>query len=695
MTQRRQTRRRTASRRRGRGTAVKRHHPLIALAIILWRTWTLIPARHRPYILLISAALAAGLMMWGRDGWWQAAYPLTGLWLLQFGTWTAFRVRSCGRTGTARPRWFRFPDRYVVEWWRKGRVIRQWRRLCDRENWLTQRRGKPIPLRVKATPAGDIVGVCDPGGVALRKEDIESEALRLRNTIGCKEVAVRDHPRKVGLLVVTFFYTDPLERTLTIQDLPLPPPPVQQPDGTLLQKFVAYGIREDGKTATHDQELAVLVIGMPGMGKSSFGWTELANYIREKIPIEVWAADLKGGMEMSALRKTKERQFPDHKDTPVVPRKTKPNGQVDNPLFIVRAYTRTVTQTNEMLAELKETLEHRQRYLDDQGMRNHVPSVQHPRIILILDEFLMLHDQCMKGATSDLGVILTQGRAPGIRPIGLAQTGHASELGVIRTFFPIRRVFAMPSATATQTAIGATENESGAFCSKLSEVTDRGICYAISEGARRAQRERVAYVNDVPYKEGPFEGESDLTMIASGRLPWGMRTLQDEPKRWCTYQFWGFEDPITHGRPFRYVGKVDDRKRLEERMQEHRRDDKEWWHLVDESTMVVLDHPTKKAMLAAEQQMIRELKPTHNVQGQRNNPGQRRRRQSIRLKEERERALRAARENLESGGRQRSTVDAVPPVPDDGEPVHVPADYLNYGDEVPGDKTQDREEVDA
>lgn len=657
--------------------------------VVAWLLWLAIPSRHRPYLVVIAATMGVG--RWYLGTWWGPALVLAGLWLMKLVVWSLLRWRAIRSTGSPGLLPWEFPLRFVVEWWRKGRVTRQWRRLCEREKWFERRNEKPLRLRVRATPAGDLTGLCAPGGVALRKADIEASALRLRDTIGCREVAVRDHPnpKKVGSLVISFFYTDPLGRTLTIQDLPMPPEPERLPDGRMLQRFVVYGVREDGKPAIHDTELSMLVVGMPGMGKSSLAWTELCHHIREDIWTWVFAGDLKGGMEMGALRRTKDRQFPNHKNSPVVSPSKKdgggqPDGEVDNPKFLVRGYTRTVTETDDMLAGLVTVLEHRQRYMDDHGLRKHVPTAAAPKIIVILDEFLMLKAQCLAGATSDLGVLLTQGRAAGIVIIGLAQTGHASELGVIRNFFPIRRVFAMPTPTATQTAIGGTEADTGAFCSKLSEVRDRGICYAISEGARRAQRERVAFVSDKPYPGEPEDGDSDLTLIARGLLPRGIRTAKDEPKRWCTYQFWGYEDKVTGGRTFIYVGKVDDRKRLERRMQEHRRVDAEWWHLVDESTLVVLDHATKREMLDAEQKMIKELKPTHNVHGQRNNPGQRRARRTAAQVAEKERVDKAVRDRREAMRSERDTTEGG----QSGTVSALPEDYLTYGD-------RDRTEVDA
>ncbi|GAB3631599.1 hypothetical protein GCM10027421_09520 [Microbacterium shaanxiense] len=105
-----------------------------------------------------------------------------------------------------------------------------------------------------------------------------------------------------------------------------------------------------------------LVLGASGAGKGSWLWsTVLALTPHIKVgTVEVWGADLKGGVELSAAL----------------------------PMFARTAST--FEQAAEMVAELRVEVDRRLEHMVSVGSRKHVPTPEQPARCMIFDEFSLL-----------------------------------------------------------------------------------------------------------------------------------------------------------------------------------------------------------------------------------------------------------------------------------------------------------------
>lgn len=375
--------------------------------------------------------------------------------------------------------WLSFLDGY-----RYVHLLRKWDLACRSEK-VVSGRDKAVPWlrRIRFTPDSDTASAfVKPSSLGLAIADVVASQARIGEILGVRDMVVRPGD-KVGVALMKFYWADPLGRLLPIRDMPV----ARQP-GT-----VAYGVRRDGSAATLDLNKSFLTGGLTGTGKSSILWAILADLIRQQIPVVLWVSDPKGGMELDAL----ERMV----------------GKLGG-TFRIERYSTNSKDTLKMVQDFEKLMRTRQADMKAAGIRKHVPTMEHPHMLLVLDELLPLHAMIRKGTEGELGAILFEGRAAGFTVGANAQIGHAAVLGELRNLIPQRLCLGMPTPQSTDTILGQGAEQQGAICSELGKDVKRnaGLGFSVDENGKLAKF-RAAYVSD-----------ADTPTVAAGLILDGMVT---------------------------------------------------------------------------------------------------------------------------------------------------------------------------
>lgn len=446
---------------------------------------------------------------------------------------------------------------------------------------------RPVPrLRGLRPTAAGVSAWTNLGDVGKTVDELASHRQALAAVVGCREVYVRQgrHP---GLAHIEFVWGDTLLRTIRLRDL-TPAPPGQ----------LTFGVTEDRQPASVEMDTSILIAGLAGSGKSGCIWALLASVVQKKIPYRLIVIDPKGGMELRQLR-----------DRPETAR------YAIMPDEIAQALTDTVREMRD-----------RAKLLGDRGMRKYVPTAEMPFTIVIVDEFLALTSfapQSVKGRIErDLGLLITQGRAPGFVGWFATQGTQLDALGRARTFIPQRLCLATDDIETTIAALG-TDARHNARCDKISLRTQRGTGFLQVDGERGFTRWRSAYVTDPETRdvargvlpEDAFSVRPDRpsrrrlrpTMPSWARPGGGD---EEEPERVALYHWVGHDEESL------YVGISDDPDR---RMRQHI-DGKPW---VEEAVRIDLVDwfDTRREALDAEREMIHRVRPRYNVVHNRRNAG--------------------------------------------------------------------------
>jgi S-DNA-T family DNA segregation ATPase FtsK/SpoIIIE len=213
------------------------------------------------------------------------------------------------------------------------------------------------------------------------------------------------------------------------------------------------------------------VLGSSGAGKGSYLWsTVLALVPHVKAgSVEVWAADLKGGVEISA----------------------------GLPMF-ARVAT-TFEEAAEMIAALRVEVDRRLEYMVSVGSRKHIPTPEEPARLMIFDEYASLvysapSSKEKAAVEADLKSILSRGRAARINVLAFAQDPRADSL-LARPLFTNVVGLRFRTADDTKLAIGPAAYDAGATCELIPQSTP-GVGYALDEESGTVQRVRAFWVSD-------------------------------------------------------------------------------------------------------------------------------------------------------------------------------------------------------
>ena len=360
-------------------------------------------------------------------------------------------------------RWPTSYRRVVVSGWRRFWLYRRrWQPAmvtCGLALRLDGREYLPGIRRVLSTRCEDRVLVELLSGQA--PEDFEARTSQLAHTfeaLRCRVVVERP-----GRIRLEFTHTDPLGETVAA----LAPQPV--PDMAALP----IGRLADGTPwRLRLIGMHVLIAGATGAGKGSV----LYSLIRALCPairdgwVQLWAIDPKGGMELS------------------------PGAG----LFARFAYGDPVGMV-ELLEDAVAFMRQRAERLRLAGQRVHVPTVDDPLVVVVVDELAALtayigDRELKKRAEAVLQLLLSQGRAPGVLVVAALQDPGKDVLP-FRDLFPARVALRLLEDTQVDMVLGRSARLHGAECDKI-PASQPGVGYVALEGVREPVRVRAAYVSD-------------------------------------------------------------------------------------------------------------------------------------------------------------------------------------------------------
>ncbi len=347
----------------------------------------------------------------------------------------------------------------------------RWRRVYYRRGWYPAmatarlvvsfdgRAVVPVLQRVRATRAGDELTVRMVTGQI--PDDYAAMSVRLTHTFGARGCRVTPG-RRPELVVLVLRRADALRRTVA----PFPVPAV--PDFTGLM----VGLVEDGEPLRLRLfGTQILVLGATGAGKGSVLWSVIAAVaggVRSGV-VKLWVFDPKGGMELAAGLPLFDRfaceDFASMADT------------LEQAVTVMRERTRRLRGVT----------------------RQHVPSVDEPLYLIVIDELAALTAYLTDRQLKDrikaaLGLILTQGRAVGVHVIAAAQDPR-KEILPFRDLFPTRVGLRLAEAGQVDLAIGDGMRDRGAVCDRI-PMTAPGVAYLVLDGDPTPVRVRFSYWDD-------------------------------------------------------------------------------------------------------------------------------------------------------------------------------------------------------
>ncbi|MFI9406249.1 hypothetical protein [Nocardia sp. NPDC052316] len=189
--------------------------------------------------------------------------------------------------------------------------------------------------------------------------------------------------------------------------------------------------------------------------------------------VELWVADPKGGMEFWRGRKLMVRcEFTDE-------------GIVT------------------MMGEAEQLMLERANRCREAGIEKHVPTVDEPLIVIIVDEAASMTSYADKATIEKFerhyGKLLTQGRAPGFCVITCVQDPSKETLPM-RQLIPVRIALRLDEKTQIGMVHGDSARDRGARCDQIPYNTP-GVAYVRDDGTPNIVRARSYFVSreDIGY----------------------------------------------------------------------------------------------------------------------------------------------------------------------------------------------------
>lgn len=141
-----------------------------------------------------------------------------------------------------------------------------------------------------------------------------------------------------------------------------------------------------------------------------------------------------------------------------------------------------------------------------EGRRTFVHDVEHPLVLLVIDEFnalSVMEDRKWQSAVkAGLQQILSQGRSAGVYVLAAAQQPQKETLGPYRPHFMNRICLRVESAQEVDMVLGAGAVELGACAHQITPATESngyataGLAYVRTDGEPAPVRVRAPYVSD-------------------------------------------------------------------------------------------------------------------------------------------------------------------------------------------------------
>lgn len=510
--------------------------------------------RH-PFAVASVAMAVCGFTQWG---WWGLALFFLPMGFLVLQRFVVAYMHSEVKN------W-----RLVIKgMWMLRRIRKMWPHVM-REVGMTGKSGDVAPFGDAQVILNGIRLRVVTGAIAKHSSGLQKKSADIAAGFFCSRALVKTVAP--ALAELSLQWGQHLRQLYRIHDLPLPG----------VQKKITFGINEDGLGAELVSNLSVLAGGMSGSGKSSFVWAYIAGYLRAGIPIRLRILD-PSGIEFAAFAKAK--------DSPILVDYLSGTDSKDQERFWQR-------QSQSMTKRLQA--------VEASGVREHVPTLEEPLDITIVDEILPIAAELRKGGTDHpAGVTAYLGRKAGFVLVALTQASQVDVLGRIRDLFPQALMFRSKNRFLTDAVLGDGAESDGARASLLDVEHDRGVGYMPREGSAGYVQFRSAFVPD-----------KEVAMLASGQLPIreipGDSNANRMSKPHVLYAFFGAEGQ------WLYVGMTVE-GRHETRWAEHSRE-KPWWPEVADKK--IIDHlPDGYLAETAEALAIRKHKPKYNKTHNKQNP---------------------------------------------------------------------------
>lgn len=563
---------------------------------LMWRTpagkaWLFLRACASAPLMTFAVVLWA--VLWFQSGSGLVAVVLTPVFMgLGAGAWFAYRLRRTGLTVNAAAAQLR----------REWRVRQQWDRACHAAGWKVAPRLAKTPWRPGLRSEGDtVVARFNAAAHGLAHDPIHSGMRPMAEVIagGCRAARAKT----IGLtgwveVRLDFAPADPLATVVTPNMLPSAP-----------KGCIPYGLSEDGSPVffrlLNDRGECVftplLIVGATRSGKSSSLWAQLLGFIAAGVPVRLWVADPKGGMELPALEDALNRR-------------------AGTDLFKVVAYADTEDEVTAMVERMAEEMNARMLANKGKRKRAHAPTVDEPFNLLIIDELLLCDDLMKAGKRGPLGRIQLAGAAAGFSVIACTQLSRAQDLNAqIRDLFARRMVFRVVSREAVETALGSGNgwSEKAPAHRIKDRAEEKGVGYVVDmEGLTSSSTEAIRFRSVL------IEDEA-TNYIAEGEMPPGTERFarDDVDGRQFRHAVYRFYDQAM---ALLYVGETND---VDRRWAQHRRA-RPWWpevvedpdHMHVEWYFGATAREAETKAKAAESKAIRTEKPRYNKAENRDNP---------------------------------------------------------------------------
>ncbi|MDH2429285.1 FtsK/SpoIIIE domain-containing protein [Sphaerisporangium sp. TRM90804] len=414
---------------------------VVALARTLWRHPVACPA------VAIPAALC-----W-LYGWHLALIAVVSVTTGLAGWWLAHPVSFKPWVGLRLYAWWRWMSNYRRHW-QPVMVVSGLAKHVGGREYL------PRLLKVTCTPTADVVRLKMLSGQAA--EEWQDRAGNLAHGFAAPECRVKvDKPGRITLV-------------LPRRDLLATPIPALPIPGDVQASAVPIGHHEDGtlyRLKLHGTH--VLVAGATGAGKGSWLWSAIRGLLPAVLAglAQIWALDPKL-MELSYGRAL----FGDH-------------------------YAADPAACADLLeAAVKVMQERAARFAGVQ--RNHVPTVEDPFVLVIVDEVAFLTayqtDRKLKERISAaLATLTTQGRAVGVGVMAALQDPR-KEILSIRNLFPDKIALRLDEPSQVDLVLGDGARDRGALADHISSTPalGAGVGYVRLEACPEPVRVRAAFVSD-------------------------------------------------------------------------------------------------------------------------------------------------------------------------------------------------------
>jgi S-DNA-T family DNA segregation ATPase FtsK/SpoIIIE len=131
--------------------------------------------------------------------------------------------------------------------------------------------------------------------------------------------------------------------------------------------------------------------------------------------------------------------------------------------------------------------------------RQHVPTVDEPLIVIVIDELANLTAYLTDRHVKDrikaaLGVLLTQGRAAGVHVVAAVQDPR-KEVLPFRDLFPTRIALRLTEPSQVDLVLGDGMRDRGAACDRI-PLSQPGVGYLVLDGDPTPVRVRFCYHDD-------------------------------------------------------------------------------------------------------------------------------------------------------------------------------------------------------